>query len=118
MEVKMTPQLDIAATASLASANGMQSLRILIDVLATLAFALRRRVMAASHRRRVERELQALPDVMLKDIGVTRTEIPWIAVTQAERIRAHGSLKQGQVEAHDRRHTRNRTSGFAIHSSQ
>ena len=114
----MTPQLDIAAMASLANASGMQSLRILIDVVATLALALRRGVMAASHRRRVERELQGLSDVMLKDIGVTRSEIPWIAVTQAERIRAHGSLKQGQVEAHHRRRTRNRTSGFAVLSSQ
>ena len=107
----MISQHGIAAPASLARASGMQSLRNLIGVLVTAALALRRRVTAASHRRRVERELQSLPDLLLKDIGVARSEIPWIAVTQAGRIRAHGGVKQRQLGARDRRPTRTRTFG-------
>jgi uncharacterized protein YjiS (DUF1127 family) len=40
-----------------------------------------------SRRRRTERELEALPDVVLKDLGVGRSEIPWIALTQSKRFR-------------------------------
>ena len=33
------------------------------------------------HERRMTRALESLPDKMLKDIGVARCEIPWIAHT-------------------------------------
>ena len=91
MEVKISSQDDIRApAAAIVLMGGLRLLRRVVGVLATAAIALQRRVMAPSCRRRVERELQSLSDVMLKDIGVARSELPRIAVTQAKRIRAQG----------------------------
>jgi uncharacterized protein YjiS (DUF1127 family) len=110
MEVKISSQDDIRApAAAIVLMGGLRLLQGFVGALATAAVALQRRVMAAACRRRVERELQSLSDVMLKDIGIARSEIPWIAVTQAKRTRAQGGTEQGQLEAHDRRHRRNRT---------
>jgi uncharacterized protein YjiS (DUF1127 family) len=66
------------------------------------------------HRRRMERELHSLSDVMLKDIGVARSEIPWITVTQAKRIRARDSTGNEPPAAGDRAHSRIRTSRLSL----
>ena len=49
-----------------------------------LLAALWRQLRAESRRRRAERELEALPDTTLKDIGVARSEIPWLAAKPSE----------------------------------
>ena len=119
MEVKISSQDDIRApAAAIVPMGGLRLLQRVVGVLATAAVALQRRVTAASRRRRVERELHSLSDVMLKDIGVARSEVPWIAVTQAKRIRAQGGTEQGQLEARDRRDTRNRASLPSLIPSQ
>jgi uncharacterized protein YjiS (DUF1127 family) len=38
-------------------------------------------------RRRAERELSLLSDAVLKDIGIARSEIPWIARTRSQPFR-------------------------------
>jgi uncharacterized protein YjiS (DUF1127 family) len=42
------------------------------------------RLKSESRRRRAERELEALPEDTLKDIGIARSEIPWLATGPSE----------------------------------
>jgi len=46
--------------------------------------ALWHRLKSESRRRRAERELEALPEDTLKDIGIARSEIPWLATGPSE----------------------------------
>jgi uncharacterized protein YjiS (DUF1127 family) len=86
MGLKMTAQQETgASTTAFARLGWWWSLQGIISVVATAGVRLQRSVLASHYRRRAERELQSLPDATLTDIGVSRSEIPWLALTEANR---------------------------------
>jgi len=74
-----------------AAKGGLAALQILRERLRSLALPpvmslvdLLRRLDSASRRRHAERELDALSDGTLKDIGIARSEIPWLAAKRSK----------------------------------
>jgi uncharacterized protein YjiS (DUF1127 family) len=49
------------------------------------ATSLQRRLMASLYRRQTERQLISLGDALLKDIGIHRSQVPWIASSLSRR---------------------------------
>ena len=102
------------ATAAFACLSWRRSLRGIIGIVATAVVRLQRRVLASSYRRRAERELQSLPDATLTDIGVARSEIPWLALTQSNSRYADPAVREhGRPHGPDRRHERAPTHRFS-----
>ncbi len=79
----MTIQHDTAGTIALV---GMR-IRHLLGYIGALALAptltVWRKVRDGARRRRRERELDVLSDTVLKDIGIARSELLWIARTRS-----------------------------------
>ena len=59
--------------------NFMQSKSGFFRVIATIAVALREKIIAAIERRRVRSALGKLDDYMLKDMGIARSDVERIA---------------------------------------
>ena len=50
------------------------------------------RLKSESRRWRAERELEVLPEDTLKDIGIARSEIPWLAAKPSEHRHQHDAV--------------------------
>jgi len=83
----MSIQYDTSAVAAHAGMRVLQLLGYIFALAMAPAIALWRRLGDGARRRRAERELDMLSDDVLKDIGVARSEIPWIAGSRATPFR-------------------------------
>jgi len=85
MEVEITTRHQPAATPAIVRmrwSHMLPSLHPYRIGIPALLMIIQRGLRACSHRHRVVRELECLSDIDLTDIGVARSEIRWIALTQ------------------------------------
>ena len=78
----MSIQYDIAATTTHVRIRALQLLGYIAAAATAPLVALWGKLDDSRRRRRAERELSLLSDAVLKDIGIARSEIPWIADTR------------------------------------
>lgn len=78
----MSVQYDTAGASAHVGMRALHLLRYLGALALTPPIALWRKLRDGARRRRRERELDVLSDAVLKDIGVARSEILWIARTR------------------------------------
>jgi len=83
----MSIQYDIAGTTTHVRIRALQLLGYIAATATALLVALWRKLDDGRRRRRAERELSLLSDEVLSDIGVARSEIPWIARTRSQPFR-------------------------------
>ena len=65
----------------------LRELRSLLSIAGLHFNRLRQRLMAGNRRRRAEHELESLPNAILRDIGIVRSNIAWIAARPSEQWR-------------------------------
>ncbi len=79
----MSIHYDTARATAHVGMRALHLLRYIGGLALAPPIALWRKLRAGARRRRNERELGILSDAVLKDIGVARSEILWIARTRA-----------------------------------